>query len=146
MEIYGLRITHYVLRKFIRLLGLIVVVGLAACGGPGPANSGPAAETGDIRIELQTDPQPPRVGMVGITISLTDSGGKPVDDAKVKLLSSMTSNNQTVGGLTSELIAQGNGRYTTQIRMSLSGEWLLTTEIRRSGKDVIRRDFRLEVP
>lgn len=118
----------------------LLAISLVACSGAGAA---PPAAGSSLVVKLATEPDPPAVGDVAVVVTVADAAGKPVDNAAVSVLASHTGH----GGMEMQgnASAQGSGRYALTANMSMSGDWLVTVEVRAAGADVVRQDFKLPV-
>ncbi len=94
-----------------------------------------------MTIDLTTNPDPPESGQLEPVVTLTDGAGLPIDDAAVNLLAS----HATMSGMDMQAAAtsQGEGRYAITADFGMSGEWLVTVEVRIHGSEAIRKDFDL---
>lgn len=130
-------------RKHCIALLILLLFGSVACGG-GKEEMAPGASTTDeINISLTTNPNPPASGQVQVIVTLTDVAGQTIDNADVYILGGHTE----MGGmnLEGEAVGQGNGRYTFRADFSMSGDWLVTVEVRDVGTETIRQEFDLPV-
>lgn len=132
--------------KIFTHLAAIVVLALmaGACGGgnsPTLLPTDAAAEA--VELTLTTNPDPPKSGQFELIASLTDAAGQPVDNANVNILAS----HQTMSGMSMQgaATAQGNGRYAITADFGMSGQWLVTVEVRGVSADTIRKDFDLSL-
>lgn len=116
-------------------LVLICVLALAACSG------GSSTQAALVNIELKTNPGEPTMGQIKLLVTLTDAAGKPIENAEVSMLAS----HKDMSGMdmNGKATAQGSGRYAITADFSMSGQWLVTVEVRGVGAEVVRKDFDL---
>ena len=69
--------------------------------------------------------------VVTLNLHLTDTEGVPINNAAV--MSSMNMTNMDMGENKHQLKPIGQGKYTTQLRFSMSGAWFVTVTIRAAG-------------
>lgn len=119
---------------------LALILGLMACSN---AANTPTPQTGQVAIDLATNPSPPVSGEVELTVTLADAAGQPVDNAEVYVLAGHTDHS----GMNMEgaATAQGNGRYAITADFGMTGDWLVTVEVRGLGAETIRQDFDLSL-
>ena len=126
------------------LLFAILAVGmsifLAACGGT--ANQTPTATIAPATITLKTDPNPPTVGDVEMLFSVVDDQGQPVSGADFDVIADHTDKKgMTMHGKASD---QGNGNYAIMTNFSMTGNWMLTVQVRKEALD-FKQDIDLEI-
>jgi len=72
-------------------------------------------------------PQPPRVGVVTITLRVTDASGRPLRGARVKL-----EGNMSHAGMTPVLADAAEveaGRYRSNMELSMAGDWVVLVHL-----------------
>lgn len=123
------------MRSALTSLVLICVLALAACSG------GSSTQAALVNIELKTNPGEPTMGQIKLLVTLTDAAGKPIENAEVSMLAS----HKDMSGMdmNGKATAQGSGRYAITADFSMSGQWLVTVEVRGVGAEVVRKDFDL---
>jgi hypothetical protein len=91
-------------------------------------------KAGDYTVVVTMDKNPPTTGDNNLTVSVKDSAGADVTDAKVSLEYSMPAmpgmppmNYKTNAELTGK-------QYKTKVNFSMSGSWNMTVKIVRGGK------------
>jgi hypothetical protein len=133
-------------------LGLLALLGLAACGGESSTTGGnegaqgtPAqgAAGGDLQISLITDPSPPKSGPATIAVEIKDAAGKPVDGAQVSISANHVG--MSHGGIEGELTPAGSGRYEAKGSFSMSGTWRAEVQVTPQGGTAKTRSFDLQV-
>lgn len=132
--------------KIFTHLAAIVLLALMAeaCGGgnsPTLLPTDAAAEA--VELTLTTNPDPPKSGHLELIVTLTDPAGRPLHNASVNVLAS----HKTMSGMNMQgaATAQGNGRYAITADFGMSGQWLVTVEVRAVSADPIRKDFDLSL-
>ncbi len=125
-------------------------MGMPSMGEPGRMG---AAEKGEPRgekpsrlnISLTTKPKSPVVGKNKFTITIADTEGKPVNDAKVLLTNSMPSMPGMPGGMTMEAEATrvGDGTYEAQVQLVMAGPWKIVVVATRPAKPSTSATFNL---
>lgn len=111
------------------VLALLMVI-LAACG----ASDTPAGEDQpQVEIKIETDPNPAVVGVVELTLLVTDLNGKPIEDATVDV----SAEHIDMSGMSMDGPAtkQGDGKYAIKADFSMSGNWEITVYVRNSDLD-----------
>lgn len=104
----------------------------AACRGR--RSAGPELQAGDLRVQLDLDPDPPRAGDNSLRLELRDAQGKPVDGAQIGFvydMPAMGSMPEMKGG--GDVAARGGGRYEIGYALSMLGDWTLTLGIDAPG-------------
>lgn len=116
-----------------RSLFLILAVGLSlflvACGGATTQAS--IATAAPVTITLKTDPNPPVMGEIELLFKVVDDKGQPVSGADFDVIADHTDmSGMTMHGKASD---QGNGNYAITTNFSMSGNWMLTVQVRKDG-------------
>ncbi|HWV38090.1 MAG TPA: FixH family protein [Vulgatibacter sp.] len=120
--------------RSLRLLPAILLLSIAAaCGSDDPKDpeftGDPLAtitsDSGALRLEIRTSPQPPTKGPVDVEVAVVDSeSGAPVDDLSIEVSPWMGSMGH--GSNTVDADALGEGRYlATGALFSMPGPWEL---------------------
>ena len=140
--------------------GNFLIDSQAQLSGPGmgmPSMGEPArmvaAEKGEPRSEkpfrlnitLTTRPKSPVVGKNTFMIQITDTEGKPVNDAKVLLTNSMPSMPGMPGGMSMEAEATrvGDGAYEARVQLVMAGPWKIVVVATRAGQPSSSATFNL---
>ncbi len=88
-------------------------------------------------MQLELQPQPPRVGVATATIRLTDPGGQPIVAAHVAIEADMSHPGMApVLGQASE--AQP-GVYRGQLTLTMAGDWALVAHITLASGEKVER-------
>ena len=123
------------MRSLLLLAGLFVF--LAACGGSQPQEG----DTTDApaTITLTTNPDPPTIGVVTIQFTVTDDKDQPVTGADFDVFADHTD----MSGMTLEgkAVEQKTGEYAITADFSMSGNWLLTVQVKNETLD-----YRVDIP
>jgi membrane fusion protein, copper/silver efflux system len=120
---------------------LAVLLLLAGCARKDAASAMPA---GDLLVQLQLDPDPPRAGANVLRVHLMDSQRKPVDGARLAFvydMPAMGSMPEMKGG--GEVKGLGAGKYQIAYSLSMLGSWILTLAIEAPGHP--RADVRFTI-
>ncbi|MCI0453932.1 MAG: efflux RND transporter periplasmic adaptor subunit [Candidatus Dadabacteria bacterium] len=100
----------------------------------------------DINISFSTDPDPPESGKTNFRFKVTDPEGKSITDAKVKFTILMPA----MPGMAEMRSAAdadnaGNGVYTGELNIPMSGSWTLGVGVLMPGKAPVNESFDLNV-
>ena len=120
------------------LLSLLSLV-LTACGRAGAPTPTPASP--GAQISLTTNPSPPTSGEVELVVMVNDANGQPIPDAEVYVFADHT--DMKGMNMNGKATAQGNGRYAITADFSMSGQWKVTVQVRKTPLNVTQ-DFNLE--
>ena len=116
-----------------KVIGFILFVSglalIAGCSRGRGANMPTMYISGDLRIGVKVEPDPPREGENTFKIFVADADGKPVTDAKVAFKIEMP----TMGMGGGEVQAQGDGKgvYTGKASTSMAGTWHMSVTVAR---------------
>ncbi len=115
---------------------VMLLLALTGCG------RGKAQMT-DLRIVLRTGEGNVQVGVAALTVSVTDAGGQPVEDAAVRLEGNMTH----AGMVPVMATASGGqgGEYQAQFDWSMSGDWIVTVTATLADGRQAQADFPVRV-
>ncbi len=124
----------------------------AALGGFGPpaappAGAAAAAAAGD-RVELSTQPSPPRTGANRFQVRLRDARGAGVAGAEVEVRlyqPAMPAMGMAAMQATYALTDRGGGVYAAQGQIPGAGTWRVTVVARRNGAVIASRQLQLSV-
>ena len=111
---------------------LFTVALLAACAQK--HDTAGALHAGDLLVELQLDPDPPRAGENALHLVVMDAQGKPLDGAQLGFVYDM----QAMGAMPEmkgggDTKALGGGKYRIDYPLSMHGDWSLTLGIDAPG-------------
>ena len=117
------------------LAGLSLGTGVTGIGGqPGGATGAAAPQ---LQITFHTQPEPPHSGKAGVSVTVRDAAGKPVDGAQVKVtfyMPAMPSMNMPAMRTEAVLGSQGSGQYGGEIQIQTPGTWQVTVDVEKDGK------------
>lgn len=107
---------------------------------PPPPGAGSAAKSAPaVRIEMATEPDPPRKGVNRVTVRLTDSSGKPVAGASVSVVFFMPAMPE-MGMSAMRAVAAardaGNGTYVAEVGLESGGTWSVTISASKAGQQL----------
>ena len=93
-----------------------------------------ALHVGDLLVQLQLDPDPPRAGENTLRLVVLDAQGKPVDGARLGFVYDM----QAMGAMPEmkgggDTKALGGGKYQIDYPLAMHGDWSLTVGIDAPG-------------
>ncbi len=130
------------MRSGFAVLTLLILLSLvfAACGGAGAPTSTPASS--GAQISLTTNPNPPQSGNLELIVMVNDASGQPIPDAEVYVFADHT--DMKGMNMNGKATAQSNGRYAITADFSMSGQWKVTVQVRKTPLNVTQ-DFNLEL-
>lgn len=124
----GRRRLKTTLVTWISLLGLVAVVVVVLARSLSPPR-GPQ-RLGEVNLAINSEPDPPRLGLNRLLVSLAGADGKPVSDAKVELKYGQ----EVMGTLTmAPMQALGEGIYRSDVEFGAPGAWEVILTLRREG-------------
>lgn len=104
------------------------VLAIAGCGSEGGADAG-------VKADLALDPSPPVVGQNKVSLKLSDSSGKSLAGATVKLEGNM--NHAGMKPSFADLEETSPGVYTGALDFTMGGDWfILVTGQTADGKRI----------
>jgi RND family efflux transporter MFP subunit len=115
----------------------------AAAGSyvPPPPGASAAAtqpsQSAQVNIEFITDPNPPHKGNNTFRVKLTESGGKPVDEADISVtffMPAMPAMGMAAMTIKAKLNSQGNGMYQGTGVLQSGGPWQATITVQKNGQ------------
>jgi Cu(I)/Ag(I) efflux system membrane fusion protein/cobalt-zinc-cadmium efflux system membrane fusion protein len=113
---------------------------------PPPPGASAQAEAPSGTIELRTKPDPPRKGSNELFLTVRDSSGKLVSDARVTavfFMPAMPAMGMAAMRVSVEAKPAGNGVYTAAVHLDSGGTWSVTALAARGGKQIgsLQRDL-----
>lgn len=94
-----------------------------------------------ITVELQTTPQPPRVGRVSLALHVTGAATRPVSGAQIELEGDMThAGMEPIFGHAKELQP---GRYQSQMEFTMPGDWVMLLHIKLASGQQVEKQVEL---
>ncbi len=91
-------------------------------------------KAGDYTVVVTIDKNPPTTGDNNLTVSIKDSAGADVADAKVSVEYSMPAMPGMPPMDYKTNTALAGKQYKTKVNFSMSGSWNMTVKIARGGK------------
>jgi len=119
---------------------------------PGSGSGGPMASadetlpyrSGPYRLDVQVQPQPPRVGENTLTIHLRNDGGEPVTGASIRAVAEMPAmGTMPAMQAPAEMVETEPGVYQGTFDPSMEGSWPLSLAIQGPGMPERRVSFDL---
>ena len=87
----------------------------------------PTAEDVGVTIEMMMEPVEPQLGPARLVFTLTDSQGRPIDNASLDIEGNMTHAGMIPVFAQSD---QGQtGRYIVPFEWTMGGDWIVTVEV-----------------
>lgn len=125
----------------------------AAAGAfaPPPPGAGAAAAmnqntVAEAKLDLSTQPGPPRKGSNIFRVKLTDAGGSPIDGAQVNVtffMPAMPAMGMAAMKVSVDLASKGGGMYEGGGELGSGGTWQVTLTAAKNGRVVGARHFTL---
>jgi Cu(I)/Ag(I) efflux system membrane fusion protein/cobalt-zinc-cadmium efflux system membrane fusion protein len=106
------------------------------------------AHKASIVLEVATIPSPPVRGKNQVRVTLTDSHGRAIDDARVTVsffMAAMPAMGMTAMRESVSPAAQGGGLYRGDLDLESRGTWQVTAVAARDGKTLASRQFNVSV-
>jgi hypothetical protein len=127
----------------------------AACAGcssgTGPSGGFPASpfstvmtDSGMLRVEVRTSPQPPSRGGIDAELTITDATtGAPRDGLTLQMRPWMPAMNH--GAIMATITPEGGGKYlATEVDLFMAGLWELRTTISGPVSDHVAPQFEIQ--
>lgn len=105
-----------------RLLFTLFILLVAAAGCR--QSAAPTLGTADVALSLSVEPEEPTTGPSTLVITVTDSDGRPVNDAAVTVRGDMTHAGMQPVLAAAEAI--GDGHYEADFEWTMAGDWIVT--------------------
>jgi hypothetical protein len=77
----------------------------------------------DIGVNLTLNPNPPQVGQVMVSLTLSETDGQPISGAKVELEGNMT--HAGMAPVISQAQEVGPGQYEAPLDFNMAGDWFI---------------------
>jgi hypothetical protein len=117
---------------------------LGQLGPAAPVAKDQTQQAGLYRVSLAFDPSPPAAGMTErLTLHVTDTSGRDVSDARVRLGLSMPA--MVIAPLQVSAAWAGGGEYRAEGAFPMRGGWVVTVEIAPARGDAVHTDFNVAV-
>jgi hypothetical protein len=97
-------------------LGLLALLILTGCGRG-------TKDLPDIAVELEIEPDPPRLGLATVTLALRDAEGQPISGAAVEIEGNMSHAGMVPVFAGASEVAPG--RYQAELDFTMGGDWFL---------------------
>jgi Cu(I)/Ag(I) efflux system membrane fusion protein/cobalt-zinc-cadmium efflux system membrane fusion protein len=114
---------------------------------PHTQNANPAAgSAAQPRIELTTQPSPPRKGTNTVQVKLTGADGKPAAGAQVAVtffMAAMPAMGMVAQHAAATLQDKGQGLYEGPLALDSGGTWQVTVTVQRGGQTVATKQLSL---
>ena len=102
-------------------------------------------EAGELNVKVSMDNDPPSVGETNLNIMVTDSGGKSVTGAKIKVNYTMPPmGNMPPMDYKARAKLDGEN-YKAKVNLSMPGKWGFVIAIKRPGKALTKMNFDITV-
>ena len=119
------------MRKTILIAGItIMAFVLSACGATSTPVEAPPLNS--LTILTDTDPSPASVGEVEVILTIKDAQGNPVTGALVMVYADHT--DMSGMNMSGQATEQGNGTYAILANFSMSGNWMLTIDVKTASQ------------
>ena len=125
------------------LIILAIIIFIVGIFGLKIKSSSNSTNKGDETITLLTEPNPLKIGQATFIITVKDSNGKSVDNAKVFFDLNMTAMN--MGTQQGYATSMGNGKYSAIGNLTMMGPWKVTTKVTMPDGSIINKDFTVNV-
>ncbi len=123
---------------------------LGCSSGTGPSADFPATafstimtDSGTMRVEVRTSPQPPTRGGIDAELTITDAAtGAPRDGLTLQIRPWMPAMNH--GAIMATVTPEGSGKYlVTEVDLFMAGLWELQTTIAGPVSDHVAPQFQI---
>jgi len=95
----------------------------------------------EFNLAHEVSPQPPRVGQVTITLTLTDGSGKLLSGARIRLEGNMT--HPGMAPVFADASETQPGRYRALIELSMAGDWYVIAHVSLPNGRMMDQQFEL---
>ena len=109
-------------KRFTILLSLLLVLGLAACGGRASQQA-----DGSTDYQLSLNPMSTAVGETVLMLTLNDNEGQPINDANLSIKGDM--NHAGMQPVLAEASQATNGVYSVPFEWTMGGDWVVTVDV-----------------
>lgn len=117
-----------------RLVPPFALLFLVGCGSAG---TGMPGDSGDYKVDLAFQPDPPTVGPAEVVLSLKDKEGRPAQGAKVRLERNM--NHAGMEPVFAEASEAEPGTYKAALKFTMGGDWFVLVDATLSDGRKVKR-------
>jgi YtkA-like len=128
----------------------------AAAGAyvPPPPSVAASSETANAepqngaKIDMTTDPSPPKRGTNRLRVTIHDSSGKPIANAKVSVtffMAAMPAMGMAAMRAQVESSDEGGGAYAASLDIPSGGTWQVTITATKEGRTIATNQFNVSV-
>jgi len=114
-----------------------------------PPGAGAAATAPSGSVEITTNPSPPRKGSNEMLITVRDSSGRQVTDAKVSVvffMSAMPGMGMSTMRVEANATPKENGAYAATVNLESGGTWSVNVTADKNGKQIASRQLSMSAP
>ena len=140
------KITTALVALLIAALAAGAAVWLTNRGDPAADSSklGAAHAAGPFQVQVNLDPEKPRVGRNRLTVIVRDADGKPVEGARIDALAEMPAMGSMPAMRAPADVAETEpGRYSGEFELSMDGAWPLSLAIASAAQGSAELQFDL---
>jgi hypothetical protein len=110
----------------------VLVIPTAGCRNQGETDK-------DVKVDLKTEPSPPREGPAKLTLLVSDADDRPVEGATLKLEANMAHAGMTP--VFADATEETAGRYRADVEFTMAGDWFILVD----GKLADGRPFKKKI-
>jgi YtkA-like len=96
----------------------------------------------DLTLTHEVSPQPPRVGLLTITLRVADPAGRPATGVRIKLEGNMSHPGMTP--LFADAKETEPGRYSSTMELSMAGDWYFVVHMTLPDGRQLERQFEIK--
>jgi len=114
-----------------------------------PPGAGAAATAPSGSVEITTNPSPPRKGSNEMLITVRDSSGRQVTDAKVSVvffMPAMPGMGMSTMRVEANATPKENGAYAATVNLESGGTWSVNVTADKNGKQIASRQLSMSAP
>lgn len=125
------------------LLWRLLVSSLLLLALSGCARQSQQPVTEDVEITLAVEPAPPAVGPATLFVTLADSEGNPVEDARLNVKGDMS--HAGMEPVLAEAESGPGGVYELPFTWTMGGDWFVTVDVTLADGRTLSQRFDLSV-
>jgi len=95
---------------------LLLLLAVASCGRA-------SKDLPDVAVDLVVVPDPPQIGPSTVTVTLTDAGGLPIENADLELEANMSHAGMVPVFASAREVAPG--QYEASLEFTMGGDWFI---------------------